>query len=674
MKYLFTAILASFLIIQANGTIIVPQVNSQHPHIFMTGSELDLMKQRVADLEQPWYDAWLNVQTRAEAEMSIQANPYTGLDASIFYDRCSVQSERALNLAIAYQINPKRQYALAALNALYQWALQTTSTVPEIYTYSDTGIYNINTSMLIARSTIQFIFVYDLMYNHFAATNFNEDMQQVVRNWFSLLAVRMEQGIWIWHNNDYFNKQEYQNHLVAHKMGLIAVGYALKDRELLQFAIDSDDNPRDLVELIEGCIFMQGDEPCHREPDDAPPVQTGEIYDRYRHYTAPLKGLQYSHLTLTLLTVCANMTANNGLDFFAYTSPTGENLELAFDFYSSFYWLQDARLRGGMYGDENDRLGLAGDTRAVFELGYSRYPDNKKIAAVLQESDRTDFTDSRSDGRLWLMGAPVLTHGSALPPKPQPKSLGNWDMETTTITTQEGKQKLSLPDSEGRRCYIIPGRTEQYGGDNPDLMPQITGDSGSKALSFDGNDSAYIPDLWREYDDIFIDFVFSPADVSTDQTIISLTSCFEVRLVAGDGAAALQFILYDGQGGHDIASSAYSITAGNAYQVQAWVHNHIAAIYVDGQTDIFAYMPQNALPYEDNLYLATIYKFDRRFFSGSISELSIYYNGELICGDWGFAVGDVNKDCYVDIYDFAMLARYWLDCTNELIEDCYRAN
>jgi hypothetical protein len=33
---------------------------------------------------------------------------------------------------------------------------------------------------------------------------------------------------------------------------------------------------------------------------------------------------------------------------------------------------------------------------------------------------------------------------------------------------------------------------------------------------------------------------------------------------------------------------------------------------------------------------------------------------ELICGDWGYMRGDINKDCYVDLLDFAEFASEWM--------------
>ena len=40
------------------------------------------------------------------------------------------------------------------------------------------------------------------------------------------------------------------------------------------------------------------------------------------------------------------------------------------------------------------------------------------------------------------------------------------------------------------------------------------------------------------------------------------------------------------------------------------------------------------------------------------------------CGVWGYPERDVNKDCYVDLGDLAMLAQSWLDCTQPYGDGC----
>ena len=57
---------------------------------------------------------------------------------------------------------------------------------------------------------------------------------------------------------------------------------------------------------------------------------------------------------------------------------------------------------------------------------------------------------------------------------------------------------------------------------------------------------------------------------------------------------------------------------------------------------------------------------------GQIDEVQI--NSEVLdtfgCGMWGYLAGDINKDCKVDLADFAVLAESWLKCTNPDVPEC----
>lgn len=182
-------------------------------------------------------------------------------------------------------------------------------------------------------------------------------------------------------------------------MGLLALGYALDDPVLIEFALDSPENPRDLYELISGSILMAGDTPHHREDPNAPAPEDGEIYDRYRHKTGPMRGLQYSHLTLTLLSISAKMCDNHGIDLFSYVAPTGENLRLPFEYYADFYRLKDACINTSFYCGETDRIGKAGDEPGLFELGYNYYSDSQPLTRLI-ESD----TYNRGAGYMDILG------------------------------------------------------------------------------------------------------------------------------------------------------------------------------------------------------------------------------------------------------------------------------
>ncbi|AQQ70331.1 hypothetical protein SMSP2_00676 [Limihaloglobus sulfuriphilus] len=43
------------------------------------------------------------------------------------------------------------------------------------------------------------------------------------------------------------------------------------------------------------------------------------------------------------------------------------------------------------------------------------------------------------------------------------------------------------------------------------------------------------------------------------------------------------------------------------------------------------------------------------------------------CGDWEYALNDLNKDCVVDLLDFSLIAGYWLSCTDPTNENCLPA-
>lgn len=43
---------------------------------------------------------------------------------------------------------------------------------------------------------------------------------------------------------------------------------------------------------------------------------------------------------------------------------------------------------------------------------------------------------------------------------------------------------------------------------------------------------------------------------------------------------------------------------------------------------------------------------------------------ELDCGDWGYKAGDLDKNCYVNLQDFVLMAQDWLACTMPQQEEC----
>ena len=262
-----------------------------------------------------------------------------------------------------------------AIQILCSWASACKDVEYPINDKSITGA-----GMYLARAAWPFFVTYDC----WKGTKYiSAGQDALIVAWFRNIEKAIKASMNAWENNDYFGKQYWQNQLAAHMWGLLTIGYILEDSSLVQYAIDSDENPRDFYELIEGMIFMAGDTPCEREAAGSVAPQTGEIYDRYRHDTEPLKGLQYASLSLQVLSSAARTCYNNGIDMYAYTAPTGENLRLCYEFYAPFYEKIDASLQGGYYTGETDRVTKAGDMQGLFELGLNAYPDSEPIQKVI---------------------------------------------------------------------------------------------------------------------------------------------------------------------------------------------------------------------------------------------------------------------------------------------------
>lgn len=198
---------------------------------------------------------------------------------------------------------------------------------------------------------------------------------------------------------------QVSNHLSAQNMGLLAIGYALGDRDRIQYAMDSAENDRDLHDMINDAILMSNKDAWVNDPTftrGAPDVQPGELWDRLR--IGDGRGLHYTHIQLRFLTIQALMAQNNGypVDWFSYVGPDGESIEVAFEFYSEFLITGDPTVRGGYYSDD----AIDGSMTPLYEIAHRAYPDNDAIAAVLSARDRVTF-DPETFG--WSV---PLTHGN----------------------------------------------------------------------------------------------------------------------------------------------------------------------------------------------------------------------------------------------------------------------
>ena len=235
------------------------------------------------------------------------------------------------------------------------------------------------------------------------------------KDWLRILLPHIKEGARRWHENDYFGKQYYQNHIVAEVVGLMSIGIILRDNELVNYAYDGEKNPRNAKNVIEGMILMNGQPPYIGEPGSWP-THDGEIMDRYRHFvlthhgytTKPNRALQYVGLSTNLMMITAEMGRLNGFDLYNYVAPAGENIKLPLLFYADFYIVKDASIKGGFYEGEDSWINH--NDQAVFtlwEVAHARYPEEKIFNEVLRKNER-------ASRKLHLLGPVLLTHGRCI--------------------------------------------------------------------------------------------------------------------------------------------------------------------------------------------------------------------------------------------------------------------
>lgn len=348
----------------------------KHPSILYTAEELLELKGIItANSSVPITTTYNNLMNRCNTALNYTTNPYTGNSPSEFIEAIFTPGSYSRDLAMAYWFTGDKKYAQKSVQLIKEWAIKCKG----INYQSSAG-----NSMYLTRGMFPMVCAYDMLIDE---EIIDAETKAIITSWFGILYTEGMASINLWEENDYFQKQYYQNHNVAHAMGIMVLGFAIEDDAMVQFALNSPSNPRDIHELIAGCIFMDGDKPHVREnASSAAPVK-GEIYDRYRHQTGPVRGLQYAHLTQTLLATVARMCHNNGIDLFAYTAPTGENIRFPFEYYSDFYRFMDSCIKSGYYCGETDRMTKAGDNPGMYELGLRYYPDSQPVKSLLSSGN-----------------------------------------------------------------------------------------------------------------------------------------------------------------------------------------------------------------------------------------------------------------------------------------------
>lgn len=382
------AVVCIILIVPMVSILSYASSESAKPVIFATDEMLQVARERIAEDLDPWAFAWARLENRVNNNLNADFSPYMGPDYDTYWKTANRAAGFARDMAFAYSISSKLEYAEKAKKILLDWAL--------VDDPKPAAMAPINRGLVIARATTTFCYAYSLVYDYL-----DEQERAILEDWFALMSMFIKEAHQRWIANNYYGHQEYQNHLGAHIMGLAVIGFAINDKDLVSYAIDSPFNPRNYEKMIEGAILMPGDELCSVDPSyqGAPQVQAGEIYDRYR--VVQNSGLHYTYINLKFLTLVAEVAYNNGIDLYSYVTPNGKSLELAHEFYADFYITGDSSIKGGYYKAE--RVSLEGV--CIYEIVHRRYPHNDKIKEILQKCERVVF-----DGEQ-LGWTAVLTHG-----------------------------------------------------------------------------------------------------------------------------------------------------------------------------------------------------------------------------------------------------------------------
>ncbi len=371
------------------------------PRIECNAKMIDLMKKRIMSKEEPFWSYWKGCQKDIETALKTQAKPYQGDHCLSFHGAAQDQGTAARLLAYHWLIDGDLKSGSHAINLLNRWA----SVSPQPGTEFNPKIRFPNAGMDVARGMLPFIVAYDLLGSHPELT---QEKKIKIESWFRQLVKVVKEGIQRWEKHNDFGNQEFQNHHASHVLGLVLFGAALRDEKLIQFAVDSKDNPKDFKELIAGLILMPGDKP--HGGLRGKPLHAGELQDRYR--TNEGSGLTYCHLTLTLLLYTADVLNRvTGKDWVNWKAPTGECLKLSATFYSDFFRLRNARLHGDYYFRDQRTIQNNLPFLGLFEVALHHWPEVPNLKAIVRSMNRAKTQ------RSWLCyyGLPLLTHGVQKP-------------------------------------------------------------------------------------------------------------------------------------------------------------------------------------------------------------------------------------------------------------------
>ncbi len=224
----------------ADGTAVpeipVPEPRAPHPRLLVSAESLAKTRELIAARQYPHILGWEALLKRIET--TVDTKPYAGVDPIAYYHHCHPQGERARDLALAYHLGGREEHALAAIRILDAWSRSTPLPGTQL---ADDMKGSPGIGMYVGRGTFPMMYAADLLWDH---PGFSGAPREAFTQWMKALVPVIKSGIMKWEEKGYYGRQDFQNHLAAHTLGLTAIATLLGDRELLQYAIDSPENPR----------------------------------------------------------------------------------------------------------------------------------------------------------------------------------------------------------------------------------------------------------------------------------------------------------------------------------------------------------------------------------------------------------------------------------------------
>ena len=283
MKYLLTIIVflsgcsvnGDMLVASNDSRLVVEQIAKQHPRLWISSQRLSFLRKSYNEKVDPVYTALCKMIATAESDLQAPVEPYAGNRADLWRISANNDSKAAVCLAIAYHVTGKDKYKKKAI----EFILARPDNFPLPFANVDENITHSfpDRGLFIVCGTSGLILAYDLLASE---PDFSKKDNDTVKRWLHELAKLIKEDMkrwdtpyksvgtnvsptgWIETENPmdrYFGSQNYQNHVGEHLMGLLEIGYVLGDRELVQYCLDSEDNPRDLKEMIDGAVHVAGD-------------------------------------------------------------------------------------------------------------------------------------------------------------------------------------------------------------------------------------------------------------------------------------------------------------------------------------------------------------------------------------------------------------------------------